>query len=343
MVEPSRSGPSLKRAGEPSSLLYRAAARNLREYNGVPTMILLQLRPRRLVAQGLAPKKLLKGQVSAGEVIAGEIGRLGRLGSSSDSSSDSSRQIAEDSYDRMGISSSDSDNDGFDSNVAGGVEANDRPVHAALVAGGIKLRIRETRPLLRALGLGPFRLVKLGLVEHEVLLASMFGGGDGTTPRGVPQSVPPPGGEPFASISCRNPQPVPSRGGGLHGSRQHGRSVRGRRQPDGRMCVSSSPVHLLLGELGDSSASEGEEGARMRRGRNLHCVQSRHRQRGEDSSNEPHRNRGPARGADEERSHDGPYSSGNPGHGLYRSISPPHADPDTAGAAPAREDESAPG
>ncbi|CAN0163065.1 unnamed protein product, partial [Scytosiphon promiscuus] len=53
---------------DPEGRLYKIAARNLREYNGVPsmtpdkltkTLALLKLSPRRLVQQGLAPKKLL--------------------------------------------------------------------------------------------------------------------------------------------------------------------------------------------------------------------------------------------------------------------------------------------
>ncbi|CAN0560769.1 unnamed protein product, partial [Ectocarpus sp. 12 AP-2014] len=57
-----------------NSTLYKVTARNLREYHGVPsmtadnlvkTMVLLRLRPGRLVVQGLAPKKLLKGNAAA--------------------------------------------------------------------------------------------------------------------------------------------------------------------------------------------------------------------------------------------------------------------------------------
>ena len=53
-----------------TSALYKLAARNLREYHGVPsmtalklekTLALLSLPPRRVVVQGLAPRKLLEG------------------------------------------------------------------------------------------------------------------------------------------------------------------------------------------------------------------------------------------------------------------------------------------
>ncbi|CAN0052829.1 unnamed protein product, partial [Ectocarpus sp. 6 AP-2014] len=79
MTECGTSKPSCKRAGEPNPLLYKAAARNLREYHGVPsmtagglekTMVLLQLRPGRLVAQGLAPKQLLKAKSAADDADA---------------------------------------------------------------------------------------------------------------------------------------------------------------------------------------------------------------------------------------------------------------------------------
>ncbi|CAM9969849.1 unnamed protein product [Sphacelaria rigidula] len=45
------------------------------------------------------------------------------------------------------------------------------PIYAALVAGGIKIRPRETRPLLHALGVRPMRLVRLGLVDRAALAA----------------------------------------------------------------------------------------------------------------------------------------------------------------------------
>lgn len=45
------------------------------------------------------------------------------------------------------------------------------PIYAALVAGGVKIRPRETRPLLYALGVRPMRLVRLGLVDRAALAA----------------------------------------------------------------------------------------------------------------------------------------------------------------------------
>ena len=70
LAEAVPSTPAQKRQPGTSSALYKVAARNLREYHGVPSMTalklektvaLLALTPRRLVAQGLAPRRLLKG------------------------------------------------------------------------------------------------------------------------------------------------------------------------------------------------------------------------------------------------------------------------------------------
>lgn len=42
-------------------------------------------------------------------------------------------------------------------------------IHATLLAGGINIRPSEIRPLLRALGVDPWRFVRLGLVDPEAL------------------------------------------------------------------------------------------------------------------------------------------------------------------------------
>ncbi|CAN0540806.1 unnamed protein product, partial [Ectocarpus sp. 12 AP-2014] len=56
------------------------------------------------------------------------------------------------------------------------VGASKHPIHAVFVTAGVQLRPRETRPLLRALGVGPHRLVKLGLVQREEVRRSRPGG-----------------------------------------------------------------------------------------------------------------------------------------------------------------------
>ncbi|CAM9112317.1 unnamed protein product, partial [Pylaiella littoralis] len=158
MTESATTKLNLMRFGESSSLLYQIAARNLREYHGVPsmtagslekTMSLLQLRPGRLVVQGLASKKLLEGETTTPDNIV------------VDSSSSSSSEIEEENEEVISNSSSCSSSNSSSSNEDStqddrstkdrGAPANDkRPVHASLVAAGIKLRPRETRPLLRA-------------------------------------------------------------------------------------------------------------------------------------------------------------------------------------------------
>ncbi|CAN0462172.1 unnamed protein product, partial [Ectocarpus sp. 12 AP-2014] len=139
--------PICKGAGE-LNLVYQAAARNLREFRRVPsvtagglekTMALLQLRPARLVAQGLAPKDLLKDD-SAPDADAHSSSRSAVESEQSDS------QLSDDS------NSGDTEN----VNIAtqDGIEAgaSKHPIHAIFVAAGVNLRPRETRPLLRALG-----------------------------------------------------------------------------------------------------------------------------------------------------------------------------------------------
>eukprot|EP00752_Nemacystus_decipiens_P002140 g2039.t1 len=169
---------------QPGLQLYKSAARNLREYHGVPsitaesvekTMALLQLRPARLVAQGLTSRKLLKAEAAMPDSSLDS-------NSSSDSSTNSDVEMDEnaitsdtsDSGGTISISTDNSGSDDDDNEINHDLEAEDckRPVHTALAAAGIKLRPRETRPLLLALGVRPQRLVKLGLVDREALLRS---------------------------------------------------------------------------------------------------------------------------------------------------------------------------
>ncbi|CAB1117141.1 unnamed protein product [Ectocarpus sp. CCAP 1310/34] len=168
------------------TLLYKATARNLREYHGVPsmtadnlekTMVLLRLRPGRLVVQGLAPEKLLKG-FSAADAHADTTDSSGSSGSEVEPEQADDNQVSDDSNSNSS-DSGDTEHDNIRKHNSLGFETNKRskhPVHAALVAAGITLRPRETRPLLRALGVGPHRLVKLGLVQREELRRSRPGG-----------------------------------------------------------------------------------------------------------------------------------------------------------------------
>eukprot|EP00904_Undaria_pinnatifida_P003938 jgi/Undpi1/13545/HiC_scaffold_8.g03204.m1 len=160
-----------------SSALFKVAARNLREYHGVPSMsalklektvTLLGLRPRRLVAQGLAPRRLLKDN-SSPLVLAGGSSDEGQKalceadsGALMDPSGDevitnnySSSEDTKDEDEEVSCSARDDDGDSIDNinlNI-GDNEVDDakeaveglkagkkkRPIHAALVAGGIDL------------------------------------------------------------------------------------------------------------------------------------------------------------------------------------------------------------
>ncbi|CAM9369003.1 unnamed protein product, partial [Ectocarpus sp. 6 AP-2014] len=180
MTEFVTSKPSCKRAGEPNPLMYKAAARNLRGYHGVPsmtpggletTMVLLELRPARLVAQGLAPKVTLKGNSTAGADA-----------DSTDSSSGS--EVEPKQTNNQFSDDLNTENDNIVTQDSIGFEAGARkhPIQAVFVAAGVRLGPRETRPLLRALGVGPHRLVKLGLVQREELRRSRPGGRRGGPP-----------------------------------------------------------------------------------------------------------------------------------------------------------------
>lgn len=173
--------------------IYRRAARNLREYHGVPsmtppklvqTLAFLKLHPRCLVRQGLAPAHLLAG-VKAPEPLG----------------SDNNDDLAEAVTSDMELMSVEDDrkewNDGFVS-----VENGERPtdaaaehsssseeeagvggkkeepkaknvMHGAFLSAGIQLRPREIMPLFLALGVRPARLVKLGRVDGKELRAAV--------------------------------------------------------------------------------------------------------------------------------------------------------------------------
>ena len=171
------------------------------------TVALLALPPRRLVAQGLAPRRLLKGGEggSLPLVLAGENSDKGKeelreaetgelmdenINNDDDSSSDGQEEEEEDDSDssnddiNIGKHSRGDDTKGKVEGFEADCNSNDKaghPIHAALVAGGINLLAHETRPLLRALGVSPRRLVKLGLVKREAVRAmpGRRGGGPG--------------------------------------------------------------------------------------------------------------------------------------------------------------------
>lgn len=216
------------------------AARNLRDVHEITsinaaklkkTLSLLKLQPRRLVAQGLAPRRLLKASREAkkNSAAAAESKTPPTQGSNNDTVSTNGKEEAEaaqwtllsvdgdkvenaDTRDvdgeAMDVTTEDAlqevvagdnnkssitgdlrsqvegkQNDGgnIENNAAGcsgadntngnakGNPASRAPINAALVAGGVKIRQRETRPLLRALGVKPVRLVRLGLVDREAL------------------------------------------------------------------------------------------------------------------------------------------------------------------------------
>ncbi|CAM9836241.1 unnamed protein product [Scytosiphon promiscuus] len=213
---------------DPEGSLYKIAARNLREYHGVPsmapdkltqTLALLKLSPRRLVQQGLAPRKLL-GRMKA---VHDEKAKQQPLG----------HETSEDLEDGVEVLAMEDEkkqwNDGFAAvdqpaaAVCDGAmpasshdehdDAGEAPgavkknlLHKAFVDGGVQLRPREVRPLLLALAVKPCRLARLGLVDAKDLRAMLHaerkkankrnggrgrGGGDGIGKPG-PQHPPHP-------------------------------------------------------------------------------------------------------------------------------------------------------
>ena len=164
--------------------IYEVAARNLREYHGVPSMTpdkltrtldLLKLCPRRLTKQGLAPKKLLREIMKDKRVPLGD--------------NEADEILAETVCADIELMAVEDDTTGFNDDLAKGVadkpstkeeggegatdeQANRRPkmpIHAALIAADIRLHPREVRPLLVALGVHPRHFVKLGLIDVKDL------------------------------------------------------------------------------------------------------------------------------------------------------------------------------
>ena len=158
----------------------------------VKTLAFLQLTPRRLVRQGLAPKGLLVRMTAEAKKNKGD---------NDENNEDLSESVAAD----MELMSVEDDkkewNDGFvsvepapaaaaaarataavvDSDNAAAAEDTDdsaapataakkkNALHEAFITAGIKLRPREVRPLLLALDVRPRRLVKLGYVDDKYL------------------------------------------------------------------------------------------------------------------------------------------------------------------------------
>ncbi|CAN0463579.1 unnamed protein product [Ectocarpus sp. 12 AP-2014] len=175
--------------------LYKIAARNLREYNGVPsmtppklikTLAFLQLNPQRLVKQGLAPKVLL-ARMKAEAANNAKVSKV-PLGDGK-----SNEDLAESVAAGMELMSVEDDkkewNDGFvsvepaetpspdidneEENDDAAPEVKKNLIHKAFIAGGIQLHPREVRPLLVALDVRSWRLAKLGLVDGKDLRAML--------------------------------------------------------------------------------------------------------------------------------------------------------------------------
>ena len=297
-----------------SSALYKLAARNLREYHGVSSMTalkleetvtLLGLRPRRLVARGLAPRRLLKDSFSP-LVLTGDSSDEGQqelceaetsllMDASGDkvitnNTNSSSSKDAEENGEEDSSSTHVDDGDSID-NINLHIDDNEvedakgvvkgfkggkkkRPIHAALVAGGVDLLPRETRPLLRALGVSPHRLVKLGLVNREAIHAipgrrggstgpgqHLRAGGHGKRgvgrPRGSPNG---PGRRLFHGAGNHalhrgehsEGEGMPSRPG-PHGGPQQ----RGLRHPGGRLQGPLGPGHHSMPTFGHRPGAPG--------------------------------------------------------------------------------------
>ncbi|CAN0131524.1 unnamed protein product, partial [Ascophyllum nodosum] len=169
--------------------IYKVAARNLREYHGVPSMTpdkltrtldLLKLCPRRLTKQGLAPKKLLRemmedkrvplGDKEVDEDLAETIRADMELMAVKDDTKRSNDDLVKDVANKP--SSEEKGGEGATERKDDDEQSNRKPkmpIHAALIAANIKLRPREVRPLLVALGVHPSRFVKLGLIDVKDL------------------------------------------------------------------------------------------------------------------------------------------------------------------------------
>ncbi|CAN0449136.1 unnamed protein product [Ectocarpus sp. 12 AP-2014] len=180
---------------DPEARLYKIAARNLREYNGVPsmtppklvkTLAFLKLNPQRLVKQGLAPKNLLarmkaeaannakvlkvpSGDGKNNEDLAESVAAGMELMSVEDDKKEWNDGFV--SVEPAETPSPDIDNEEENDDAAPEVKKN--LIHKAFIAGGIQLHPREVRPLLVALDVRPWRLAKLGLVDGKDLRAML--------------------------------------------------------------------------------------------------------------------------------------------------------------------------
>ncbi|CAM9248285.1 unnamed protein product [Ectocarpus sp. 6 AP-2014] len=201
-LEISAAGKEKKATEMPDSeaRLYMIAARNLREYNGVPsmtppklvkTLAFLKLNPQRLVRQGLAPKNLLarmkaeaannakNAKVSRVKVPLGDgknnedLAESVAAGMELMSVEDDKKEWNDGFVSVEPADTSSPDNDNEERNDATAPEVKKNLIHKAFIAGGIQLRPREVRPLLVALDVRPCRLAKLGLVDGKDLRAML--------------------------------------------------------------------------------------------------------------------------------------------------------------------------
>ncbi|CAM9442862.1 unnamed protein product, partial [Ascophyllum nodosum] len=143
--------------------IYKVAARNLREYRGVPSMTpdkltrtldLLKLCPRRLTKQGLAPKKLLRemmedkrvplGDKEVDEDLAETIRADMELMAVRDDTKRSNDDLVKDMANKP--SSEEKGGEGATERKDDDEQSNRKPkmpIHAAFIAANIKLRPRE--------------------------------------------------------------------------------------------------------------------------------------------------------------------------------------------------------
>ena len=169
--------------------IYKVAARNLREYHGVLSMTpdkltrtldLLKLCPRHLAKQGLVPKKLWQeltkdkrvplGDKEADEDLAETIRADMELMAVEDDTKRLNDDLVENVVDKPSLE--EKGGEGATERGDDDEQSNRKPkmpIHEALIAADIKLRPREVRPLLVALGVHPRRFVKIGLVNAKDL------------------------------------------------------------------------------------------------------------------------------------------------------------------------------
>ena len=150
--------------------IYCVAAENLRERRGVTSMTNVKLAktlpifkfgPSRLVVRGLAPAHLLKPTTTPAPPD-------------------------ENDYDLCDGEGDIVDNEGFDeTEIAHQQQVGTKPsnlpkrktmherIHAVLLGAGVEIRVKETRPLLKALGLLRCRLIGLGLIPRDNLRVNL--------------------------------------------------------------------------------------------------------------------------------------------------------------------------